>query len=90
MCISTMYGGTAAYWALTLRSYTFHVLSTANGAITGGNDIVAGGNSSVSPASPEGTPSHPWVFGVSSDLAMRSEDLQMCSGTAALLINVCC
>ena len=88
MCILTMYGATVAYCALTLSSYSSHVSNVANNIISGGSNTAAPGVPSTQlPASPEEPPVV--VFGIASDPATGPEELQMCTGTAALVINVC-
>ncbi|PIL24589.1 hypothetical protein GSI_12473 [Ganoderma sinense ZZ0214-1] len=83
LCILTMYGGTATYWVLTLHSYSLHISSTTA-------RIVA---ASLDPSSLVYT--REWhaidwkIIGTDpSDAAMRPQDLQMCAGTAALLVNI--
>ncbi|KAI1781614.1 hypothetical protein LXA43DRAFT_669931 [Ganoderma leucocontextum] len=81
-----MYGGTAAYWALMVRSYSLHVSSTTT-IVTTGNMTRPALEYPRSLRVLRDEP-HPWVMSINSDAVMRPQVLEMCTGTAALLVNI--
>ena len=78
-----MYGATAAYWTVTIRDYSAHVTNTAT-------SVMAAYVPSSLRALREDPTSERYahVIRSGSDAAMHLRDLQMCTGTAALLVNV--
>ncbi len=71
---------------LILRSYSLHISSTATSVISGNTVRVAAYEYPKRPRDE----SYPQMFSMStpSDAAMRVQELKMCTGTAALLVNV--